>query len=753
MNIRKHMSLLPVLALCLSALLIPSTDTSVAQKSVVFTKDDCSCSLPGMDLVDTQVNTTLQYSYLNCQYGSPQGSGKNWVEISVFYYNDTSKALSNYQNSKDVFADAAGWAKDGRTQGVEPASLITEVSEVDRYGYVVYNYRPQALFYWGEMALLRNSNFVAYVHLSGPQMGAAEATSFLDSGAKCATAIIDNKSVKDTTFAFKYYPPIITGKEAAPYVGGDLVALVRDKKTNRLVGDKEVYFFKKDYSVEDVSFNQCLKFPQTDPLYIDGASLNQLGGGHIASDYASDSTSVGVYEEGWAGLSASLGEARFNYLSSKALIFDALVKSLKKRDVVSGTVYAVMFDKSSRQTYPDGSKAKIVHIAQTQVELKGIAAITSSGIEDTLKPSVIKVLSASTGEKMVNTLPYYLREDVVYIDNNTRITITWLSGLSLSLRVKPGFLEDGKFEWISIGYKYLGSFYGDWVWADSWVGNLVVEGATTIAPSIIGTLAGPSCYTGFIIGGPISIGVGLLVLGYEGAKSQWNPLIIEPRSEILIDTDEDGYQVYTLEGSAGLHPTDGGSALDVTQGHATTVTTDGQFGPLTEFKEADLNAEMAAFVQAIREDQPASDTENPGLGFEQPPFPSSDSDDSSKIIWLVGLVAGMVVLGMASILLRKKRRQTAPAYDPHITPRQNQPSMPVNPGPRVEEPLKGELPVISCPGCGTQAQPGKKFCGKCGAALPSTGQMSDAQVYCSKCGASNEGGSLFCRKCGSKLAL
>ena len=49
---------------------------------------------------------------------------------------------------------------------------------------------------------------------------------------------------------------------------------------------------------------------------------------------------------------------------------------------------------------------------------------------------------------------------------------------------------------------------------------------------------------------------------------------------------------------------------------------------------------------------------------------------------------------------------------------------------------------MNCPQCGTDNNPGRKFCGECGAGL---------LVGCPACGAAIEPGTKFCGECGSPL--
>ena len=54
-----------------------------------------------------------------------------------------------------------------------------------------------------------------------------------------------------------------------------------------------------------------------------------------------------------------------------------------------------------------------------------------------------------------------------------------------------------------------------------------------------------------------------------------------------------------------------------------------------------------------------------------------------------------------------------------------------------------------CPSCGEGATADKKFCQKCGTALPE--QSVTESAVCGKCGTQNHVGSKFCQSCGEKL--
>ena len=57
-------------------------------------------------------------------------------------------------------------------------------------------------------------------------------------------------------------------------------------------------------------------------------------------------------------------------------------------------------------------------------------------------------------------------------------------------------------------------------------------------------------------------------------------------------------------------------------------------------------------------------------------------------------------------------------------------------------PADGGAPAMTCQACGTENDPGRKFCMECGAALART---------CPSCGTSNPAASKFCGECGSAL--
>lgn len=66
------------------------------------------------------------------------------------------------------------------------------------------------------------------------------------------------------------------------------------------------------------------------------------------------------------------------------------------------------------------------------------------------------------------------------------------------------------------------------------------------------------------------------------------------------------------------------------------------------------------------------------------------------------------------------------------------------------EGLEVPTSVYVCSSCGTEYEPGMKFCMKCGSKLPEI-KEEESVPLCSNCGAEYEPGMKFCMKCGNKL--
>ena len=70
-------------------------------------------------------------------------------------------------------------------------------------------------------------------------------------------------------------------------------------------------------------------------------------------------------------------------------------------------------------------------------------------------------------------------------------------------------------------------------------------------------------------------------------------------------------------------------------------------------------------------------------------------------------------------------------------------------GAKLPEANKEKMTNV-CEQCGTEYEPGMKFCMKCGAELPETNKEKMTNV-CEQCGTEYEPGMKFCMKCGNAL--
>jgi len=83
-----------------------------------------------------------------------------------------------------------------------------------------------------------------------------------------------------------------------------------------------------------------------------------------------------------------------------------------------------------------------------------------------------------------------------------------------------------------------------------------------------------------------------------------SPILLEHKSQILMDSDDDEVSVYTAEGTATLHNTDSWDTVDVTTGHKMAISSEGAFDAVVEFKESELDDDLSAMLQAVRQDEP-----------------------------------------------------------------------------------------------------------------------------------------------------
>ncbi len=598
-----------------------------------FSRSDCDCPELGIPLEDDDDPrySTDEVVGLHCRYDA--GLASRRVDLKIMYFHDPQDVPGMMESLEDKHINYGDYdTMLGEIQDDDYYVLI-EASRDSRRMSLLYTYR--------EMALMKGSRFFRHgdhyvVSIVGegrdfPCVAAFEQA--FDLLEQHAVEVIEGN--KEEHFTFHYYDAFSKEDPPAGKSPGDLVATLKDSEGRGIPGE-EIYLFRRWRSAEDDTFAECVRLPDTDPLYVDDESLEANGLSYIdRREYLCDSTDL--------SLLGGLGEAQL-YISD-AVDFTALLENLRQYGEVSGTVYAVVFDKSPKQEYGEGSGARVEHVLSVPITIKGTAAIIGLGATDKAKDAKVKlVVDGKDVFVKDGNLPFFLLEDRVYFDNNAIVTIRWLNGMTMTVSVRENFLEDNDWEWLEINYKDAGWYH----WFDQTFGNWFVECTLSLAPTAIGlAIGGPA---GALAGGPISLLVGGIILVYEGLQWAYDPLIVRAHSVILVELGEES-SVYMAEGKATLYDPDDGSSIDIEAGHMATVSREGEFGEVVAFDESDLDPDMARVYTAVSDEEPTSPEATPSSVFED-----DDDDGGTNVAAIVVPIVIVVALVVLFIAARRKRK-------------------------------------------------------------------------------------------------
>jgi hypothetical protein len=394
------------------------------------------------------------------------------------------------------------------------------------------------------------------------------------------------------SFVLEHCSSFSDWKRGEPLGPGDLVATLKDKDGKGVSG-KTVYFFKNSF---DFDIESVLTFPAHESLGFQPGSTSESDLLMSKStDYATAVTDSG-------------GRARWNYIANQAINYDFLV-----------------FDKDPTVDYGSGEPAKIEYYAEVRVAFKGVAAITSRGTVNSKKESVIEVGASGQKNLVGQNLPYYVvpGEDI-YFDSNSIVTVRWLNGMAMTFKIKEGFDKGGT---ISINYK-------------DWVVETTVSGVAT-ATGLYLTALGETAAGAFFGGPAVAIGIVGVILVYEGLQWAYDPILVEPHSTILIDANDD-ISVYTVEGVARLYNT-AGDKVEVAGGQTASMSPGGEFGPVSGFKESDLNGDLSLLNDTIA-----------AAGAKEAEGSSGGSGFPVAVVG--GVIAVVLVVGVVIGVGRKRRR-------------------------------------------------------------------------------------------------
>ncbi len=627
-----HLVLILLAALLLVPALPAARGVAMADDAPEFSESDCDCSDLGIALHwdgDPRYETDDVVG-LHCRYSDSGDTEDRRMILKIMYFHDPQYVARMIEYLEDKHMG------DYDTRLVQYQTddyhVLIEASSDSRRMSLLYTYKHTGLML-GSRLIRHGDHYLASI--VGEGKGFSSATTFeeaFDVLEQHAVEVIE--ADKEEHFTLQHYDAFSEEDPPSGESRGDLVATLKDSEGRGISGE-EVYFFKELYSLEDRAFFYSLRFPETEPLYVDEASLQAHGLRYAELDeYAVDSTD--------ASLTGNLGEAKWNYISGNGIDFEKLLRALKRDGEVGGTVYAVVFDKSPRQEYADGSRAEVQNVVSLPLTFKGAAAIIGIGALDGSKSAVVKLRQVHEAEaREVVSAPCYFVEGIVYFDSNAIVTIRWLNGMTMTVSVREGFLEDGELEYVAISYRDAGLYR----WFDQTFGNWFVECTLSLAPTAIGlAIGGPA---GALIGGPVSLLVGGIILVYEGVQWAYDPLIVTAHSEILVDLGEES-SVYTVEGGATLYDPDDGSSIDIEAGHMATVSGEGEFGEVVEFNESDLDPDIARVYGAISGEEPAAPEATPSSVFD-------DDDDGGVNISAIVVPIFLAALIVIFIAARRKR--------------------------------------------------------------------------------------------------
>lgn len=593
--------------------------------------------VPGLGIPLEQTPSSInsgEYSSWAAQYREtrPDRSEKT-ISISILYYPDPSKMFSSrvrdIQAQLDANPDKLPIPAINRD--VEGLRVI-ELENPGRYIFTYLYYSPRTGWN-GEKALVYLNNY--YITVSGKGTAWSNDAEFMEAyntAVQYVKKAIDGLiAVSKGSLTLKYYDPIIVSSIEG-FKGADIVATLKDKN-GKSISDKIVYFFK-DPSSELKDFFKLPAATGTAPAL--NINLPQ------AFDVLSYIITLNPFNPNkYYAVTDKNGVARWNFLENFAYTDWAPLINFKPSSgnpTLDGRIFAVVFDKDPTKSYPTGDAPRIEYAAEVPISFRGVAAITSRGMADSNKVSIIKVGPPGQENTVVKTLPYYLfKGESVKIDSNTILTIKWLSGHVITVKVKQGFTEGGT---IYIDYNDAGLYRMFDQYAGNWLVETTLGGGAAALGIYLGTIGEKAAATA--IGGPIlAIVLAAGVIGYEGVKSAYDPLIMEPRSQILIDMEE-GFSVYTLEGNAKLYNI-AGESIEVPGGNTASMSSDGQFGTVQKFKDCNLNDDLRTINKSM------------AVMHEIQSGSSSGSSGSNGII--IGVIVGIVVIGGVIFGFSRRRKR------------------------------------------------------------------------------------------------
>jgi hypothetical protein len=712
-----YVTLCTLLILILNMLLLPAAPVLADDPLVFNAVEDCSCLL--MEGAPSDHKTSP--GHLSCMW---EGNVDGLFNVGFWLqqYADAGAARTKFKTE-----NAERYATTKRIASLTSGRDILVEANPDAdlvYEWVFRDTRSGNVSYSGTRSVLYNE-FIIHIGPASTDQGQNAVQERMDALQACAEAAITKRLAlaqaaqeEKLNITLEHYHPF---NEEIPgnLAGGDILATV--KEDGKPAQGKLVFFFR---NLEYPGYNpDFFKMPLEPTDFGDEHRFFGLSG-----DYAVAATNA-------------LGQATFNYMENGCINYPGLAKKLEEHGgIFKVAITAAVFDRDPRVASGDKPKieamrdidivfkglARIVMVRSTDPrEAEGKAVVQRAGAGDvTVTNDMLKNVDTEAGYRGFNLLP----GDRIVLSQYDTVDVQWLAGTYTIFKPNGNYLgEDGGVRAeIEIGSSDAGWF----PWLDKWVNHPYLGASATIAGAAVG-IYGWKIATAATWTTPVGVFTaipGVVALVWSAGAKYAYPVVMEHKSQILLDFDGEQVTVYTVEGSATLYDIETGEPMEVAAGQARAVAEDGTIGPASPFERAELSENLSDLLDTVQEG--SASLEAPPE--DQPGEADRPAEDGSSSLVTGYATLGCVCFGVVGLVLfvivflvrrRKKRREPSPGEDEVAAPAETTAPPPAAPAPEVVEtpdptPEPAPTPRFRfCPNCGARTQSGAAFCVECGARI------------------------------------
>jgi hypothetical protein len=413
---------------------------------------------------------------------------------------------------------------------------------------------------------------------------------------------------KKTMIAIDHYHPLSKDSldHPAQYPPGELIVTLRDGENKGIAG-KKVYLFVEEteprmynpYS-KQMERTEILKFDPSPIVFNNLYLLGTVVPGNM-SDTAVPFWDIGDGQHVVVTTNAN-GVARYNYLDHFNLRFYNLESYVKRDGSATARVWAVMFDRDPEELYRQGkffgkNAVNVTYYNVTEVRYDSVAAIRDIGAEPGAERKVRVMKTGPDGSPVgskgvtLADLPYQLMPgDVILMDEDDRVDVSWVTGLNFIVKVKPGYIDAehplarvwigsqdmGWYQLLSQQYKdpsaAVYSIVGDGVW---WALDLPHPAEAVVATAAF-----------------------FLSIGWYYGDKIASPVVLVPRSTLVVDFNDGEMIVRTVEGIVTVINRNNES-VDVPAGTRVNATDAGGLSPVMPFQPGELSSEQREALEDL----------------------------------------------------------------------------------------------------------------------------------------------------------